>query len=177
MEQPKFIAGQEVVGTYHFGSGPDDTDPKEFYWVLKNGANVATSATIGPDVMIGPGVIIEYGAVIGGNVQLWHFVHVGAGAKIGAGADLGEGCFVADGCVIGARTRVGEGCYIGPDNTIPEDMVLHNRLVVQGESIQATDPGIHELLRLIAFQTDAYPVITMWDDQVYPVTDPQIPPA
>lgn len=76
---------------------------------VDEGAQVASSATIGPLC------IVESGAIIGERVHLQAQVFVGRNAVIGDDSWLMPGVVLAAECVIGRRVRVQPGAIIGSD--------------------------------------------------------------
>ncbi len=70
---------------------------------------VASSASIGPNVWIGPGARIGADVVIAANCS------IGAGAEIGAGSRLAANVAIYSGSRLGARCLVHSGAVIGAD--------------------------------------------------------------
>ena len=77
--------------------------------VVGKGAEIAATATIGPQC------VVESGAVIGENVHLQAQVFVGRNARVGSESWLMPGVVVGAECEIGSRVRLHSGVVIGSD--------------------------------------------------------------
>jgi len=77
--------------------------------VVEEGADIASTATIGPQC------VVESGAVIGENVHLQAQVFVGRNARVGSESWLMPGVVVGAECEIGRRVRLHSGVVVGSD--------------------------------------------------------------
>jgi UDP-3-O-[3-hydroxymyristoyl] glucosamine N-acyltransferase len=82
---------------------------------LHASANVDASAQVAGSATLGPNVTVEAGAVIGEHVRLDANVFIGRGTQIGDGSHLYPNVAVYYGCRIGARAIIHAGAVIGAD--------------------------------------------------------------
>jgi UDP-3-O-[3-hydroxymyristoyl] glucosamine N-acyltransferase len=77
--------------------------------VISEGAQIASTATVGPHC------VVESGAIVGERVHLQAQIFVGRNAAIGDDCWLMPGVVLAAECVLGSRVRVQPGAMIGAD--------------------------------------------------------------
>ncbi len=119
-DSPRFVGDQIVRAVIRSLRNPwtPSSEIMQSFYVLDNGALVATDAEIGRYVEIGFGAVVGAhcvlgsGVVLGDMVRIESFTTIGDCVKIRSHTSVGSGCRVLGGCEIGHR------CYIGDGNTL-----------------------------------------------------------
>lgn len=95
------------------------------------------SAFLNPPAQTMPG--IHASAVIGEGANIAQSAHIGPQVVVGAMAKIGEGCVIMAGCTIGEGTSVDDHAYLYPHVVVYHNCVLGKRLIVHSGVVIGAD--------------------------------------